>query len=277
MKIIWYKKASDIPEKYFSSLIDREIECWWLKPFSEFMICDICKRIYSIEDIYWNIENYNKNIKSDQNKICECWWKTKLLYPKEKFIKLLQDYIKWEVSSVLLLEEDVVEWFWFLSKSTLSNLLENEFNTRPDSYDKEVILLKLSNLLWSSDIENEKIICMNHIYLPKKHRKNNNAYKISENIFLNNKEHSWIPVLLETRYDSNFYPIWQSMWFKTITNDKYWYIIQYLSDYQKILDFFSSHKSYSDRKEIPWMIRAKRNALNKLKENPSFSWNKFYK
>jgi len=277
MKIIWYKKAINTEKKYFSSLIDKEIECWWSKPFNEFLICNKCKKLYSIQDIYWNIQNYNNNFNKNHNINCECWWTTELIYQKNNFIKELEEYIKWEVSSVLLLKNETVKWFWFLSKTTITSLLENEFDTRPGSYDKNEVLSKLIKKTWEKNINNKKIICMNHIYISEKYRKNNNAYKISENIFLNNTHYSWIPVILETRYDSNFYPIWQSMWFETIISDKYWYIIQYLSNYQKILDFFSTHESYSDRKEIKHMLKAKRYAINILKNNPSFSWDKFYK
>ncbi len=285
MKIIGYKKASNMPEKYYSSLIDKEIECWWTEPFCEYLICNECMWIYSIQEIHWNIDNYRKS-QNINNIKCECWWITHLMYPKNEFLNLLKEYIKWQVSSVLLLDNDKVEWFWFLSKTTIWELIENEFNTRPNSYDKEEILKKIFHLLWTGkvssmiiydELDNNKIICMNHIYLPKELRKENNAYKISKNIFLNNTEYSWIPVVLETRYDSNFYPIWQSMWFETILSDKYGYIIQYLSDYQKILDFFATHDTYSDQKEMRHMIQAKRYALNILKKNPSFYNRKFYK
>jgi len=57
-----------------------------------------------------------------------------------------------------------------------------------------------------------------------------------------------------------------------ILSDKYGYIIQYLSDYQKILYFFATHDTYSDQKEMRHMIQAKRYALNILKKNPSLNW-----
>lgn len=279
MKIETYKKAINIPEKYFESLVDREIECWGSRPFDEYKICanPECKAIFSIEDIYettWNYRNRENEEKSEDFKCTCCNSKTEFIYEKTNFLEVVKEYIKWEVSRVLLTHNnEKVEWFWILSKTTLSWAINYEFATRPNSYDKEELLKTLSKkLFWTENARNEEITLLHQIYVSKKFR----WYWFWKQILKKILEFKWsddIPILLETRYNSEFYPISRSIGFENIMNDKYWYICQYIpkknnfrwGDTYKILEKISKKFTFY-----------KKEALEILSLNNSFTLQKFY-
>jgi len=280
MQIKKYKDASKIPEKYLKSLISSEIECWGAEPFDEYKICvsESCKRIHSIEEVHGDIENFRKNKESWDDFLCrECNSKTENIYDKNNFWEVIKEYIKWQVSAVLLLsEEDRVEWFWIISKTNLESLMDNEFNTRPNSYPKEETIKKLSKtIFWREDATLEDVICFHQIYVSPEFRDANISLKLLRELFFINPEYKKIPVVGETRYDINFYTILRVMWSENICNDKYWYVLQYISRYKKMYEFLSENIWF--KKVISIMKKFRIDSKNILKENPSFLDAKFYK
>lgn len=277
MEILWYKNAIDIPVEYYPSFIDKEIECWWAEPFWEYMKCSNtnCSAIYSIEDIYGSISTYHKNDKWFPKFKCDCWCKVKLIYPEKIFLSQVQEYIKWQVSAVLVLDNDEnIEWFWVISKTTLWWVIRNEFNTRPNSYNKETTIKELSlEIFWEEDLEEKEVICLNHIFLSDIFRWWNTSLELIKKLLLLNTEYKDIPVVLETRYDSKFYPIISALWFKDLLHDKYWYVIKYTKSYWEFLELILNTNSFRDLEKTTHKERAK----EVLDTNTSFSSRKFYK
>ncbi len=225
MNIAVYEDASTLPEEYFPSLADAQIECWWSRPFDEYKICqdEKCRALYSIEDVFWSIENFN--LKKDKNtdfKCEDCWQKTDFIYDKELFIENIREYIKWEVSVVLLLNNSKVEGFWVTIIKTLKELLDLELWNRPKSYKEHFLI---TSDLWKK--LNEKFSCINHIYVSKEYRWKWYWKKLLFEIF-NFLQMQQNQIVTETRYDSDFYSICKSIWFEWEINDKYWYILMFL-------------------------------------------------
>lgn len=280
MKIEIYKDAWVIPEKYLTSLVDAQIECWWSKPFDEYLICkhSKCRALFSIEDVHLDINKFRENRWKNMDFKCgECWWDTELVYEKETFLEAIKDYVKWEVSVILLIDEWNIEWFWVITKTTISSLINNDFATRNWSYDKKELLMQMSKqIFWVDDASEENIILWNQLYVSPDIRKWNISFELSSELFSLNEDYNWIPLVLETRYNSNFYPLWRNIWFKDIINDKYWYVVQFLEDYKKITDFFNSNNSYSWSDSFLNVLGFRREALSIIRSNPYFWMRKFY-
>jgi hypothetical protein len=81
---------------------------------------------------------------------------------------------------------------------------------------------------------------------------------------------------METRYDSRLYPISRLLWFEDISTDKYWYVIQYLPKFSKILDFFSKNNTFFNPDLLSKKQYFKWYAMSILCENPKFLDRKFY-
>ena len=252
MQLQTYKNASNIEEKYLPELAERQAECWWAKPFEEYRICsnDDCKALFSIEEVLWNLIEI-RSLQSSQKdfKCTECWDETEEIYERERFISLIQEYFLWEVSAILIIDDqDSVEWFWVISKTTIRWVMEMEFNTRPRSYEIEETIKKLWRILYDDEnAENKDVICFHQIYLSPLIRNSKLSYEALKRLFEINKEnYKDIPLVWETRYDNKFYSILRSMWVKNLTDDKYWYILQTLPKYSGILEFLDTHSWYQD-------------------------------
>lgn len=251
MEIKSYKQASDIPDSILSSLVDSEIECWGLEPFSEYKICSDCKAVFSIEEVHWSLEDFRNKTKSwDDFECLECNWKTHYIYEPSYFLEEAREYVKWDVSSILLLTPDQkVEGFWILSKTNMSWLMEREFATRPSSYKKEDLLESLlDNFSWVDDLLNQDFICLHQIYISPYFRRVFKVFDMLKHMFSLRKEDSDLPIIMETRYDSKFFPITKKMWFDDIIDDKYWYVIQYLSKYMNLVNFLIANQKLTKRK-----------------------------
>ncbi len=283
MKIETYKKASDIPKKYLPSLVDSEIECWGSRPFNEYKICSNseCGAIYAIEDIYETIDNYRNRTDNEKanNFECSCCnTKTEFIYEKQNFLEILKEYIKWEVSRVLLLDDNEnVEWFGVLSKDTLKNIIYQIFDSRPWSWDREKAILEISKkIFWNDNSREEEFICSHQIYISPFAREWNIAVDILIELFSLNESFRWFPIIGETRYDSKFYPVTRIMGYQDILDDKYWVVLQASNSYNFVLDFFNSIKSFSDKSIFKDILRYKKESLKILKENSNFTTQKFY-
>ncbi len=285
MRIESYKEAKNLPEKYLPSLVDAEIECWWSRPFSEFRICknDKCKATFSIEDVYWSIEEYQRKtqeLKNIDNFDCkECNSETWYIYEKSKFINILKEKIKEDVIAVLLItNDDIVKWFWFWKKTTLWDILYNEIDVRPDSYDKEEAIKMLSKIIFNQiDSRHEEFVFSNQIYVSPSHRAWNISFEVLKALFnLKSKEFSKYPIVWETKYSSKFYPISRLMWYRDCTDDKYWNVLQYCPDYKQVLNFYNSQSTFTNKETIKKIIKFKKEAMLILKNNPHFTQRSFY-
>lgn len=284
MRLESYKEAKNVPEKYLSSLVDAEIECWWSKPFSEYRICqnDKCWATYSIEDVYWSVEEYQDKFRKsnliDKFDCLECKTETWYVYEKEKFLELMKEYIKMQVSAVLALsEKHEIKWFWVLSKTNIESLLNIEINTRPWSYNMNEILDFFSKKFFSeNNISDKELLCLLHIYISPSNRGKNICFELLKKLFLLKKDNKDIPIVMETRYDSKLYPISRLMWFEDMLNDKYWYVLQYLSKFSLLIDFFNNNNNFFTDE-----LKIKKNFFKKyandiLLNNPTFWIRKFY-
>lgn len=234
MRLESYKEAKKMPEKYLPSLVDAEIECWWSRPFNEYRICDndSCKAIYSIEDVYWNLSNFwNKNNHNNDFNCKECNETTTYVYEKEKFLNEISEYIKGDVSAILLLSNnDIVRGFWIVSRKTISSLIAVDFNTRPWSYDKTNLLNDLSiNIFWKNNASDESVINFNHLFIWEELRKDKYGGIIMQRMLKLIKFYNDVPSVIETKKNSNVYNFMTRMWYQVLTSDKYWYVIMYLS------------------------------------------------
>ena len=236
MKLELFKEAKNIPEKYLPSLVDAEIECWWSEPFSEFRICknNSCKAVFSIEDVYWCVEEYQKvrDRWELNNDFCceECWDDTEYVYEKDEFLGVVKEYIQWTVSSILLLNNvDSIRWFWIIAKKQLFDLINIELNTRPWSYDKLLLLNSLSkNIFWENSAWNNEIIYFNHLFVWEELRNDRFWWLIMQKMFKFVKYYKDIPSIIETLKWSNVYNYMKRFWFKDSIEDKYWYVVMYL-------------------------------------------------
>ena len=279
MKVKQYKNAIDMPEKYIDSLVDSEIECWWSKPFDEFLRCTdpSCWKIYSIEDSYWTISNY-RNREKDIDFNCECWSKTDFVYKKEEFIDLVKDYIKWNVSSVLLLDDnEKVEWFWVLSKGKLIDIIINLLITRPNSWNISEIWEHLSKVFWNDDILNSDFICSHQIYITPDFRKWDIWIDVLKKMFLDKEDYFNLPIIWETRFDSKFYPTTQILWYKDFLEDVHWYVLQYSENYNDVSDIVKGFTSYSEKSVFREMLKYRKKWLSIFNSNPNLSNRKVYK
>lgn len=277
MEILSYKNASDIPEEFLPSLVESEIECWWSEPFSEYMICENCKWIYSIEDVYWSIKNYKIRKKNKQFE-CKCWCEIIFMYQKDKYLDLLTQYFKWKVSAVLLVDNIQVKGFWVLTKSNLADIIYNHIDYRPNSYNKEKVIQLISQkIFWIDDAKKKDFIYSNHIYVAPSHRLWNISFELLKTISnLNNEEYKNLPVIWETKYKSKFYPISRIMWYTDIMPDKYWNVLQSINKYGNVTNFFNTNDSFFNNESLKDMLKYINISSNILKLNPNFSNRKFY-
>lgn len=227
MELRSYERTKKMPEKYLSSLIDAQIECWWSKPFDEYMICtdNDCRALHSIEEIHGSIANFRQKLEKNINCNCaECWSELETYYKKNKFFEEAKKYFKWEVHTVLLLEDEKVEGFAITSRTNIDSLVEVELNTRVWSYDKEYISKKLNKIS-----KTEYINCLHHIFVSKVNRNKWYSNLLHNEMFNFLWEKSNCTVL-ETRYDSTWYLFAKAMWFIEISKDKHWYILMFLEN-----------------------------------------------
>jgi len=190
----------------------------------------------------------------------------------------MKEYFLWEVSAILITDDqDSVEWFWVISKTTIRWVMELEFNTRPESYETDKTIKKLWKILYEDDnAEDKDVICFHQIYLSPLIRNSELSYTALKELFeINKEDYKDIPLVWETRYDNKFYSILRSMGVENLTDDRYWYVIQTLSKYSKILQFLDTYSWYQD---FIWeMIKFKRESRSILTRNPELSGRKFYK
>lgn len=252
MEIQTYNDASQIPEEQLSSLVDAEIECWWSRPFDEYRICnnEECRAIFSIEDVFWSLENFFKKKEEKSVFWCEeCGDWTSFVYEKEKFLMKVREYIKEDVVTILLLEkEETVRWFWVVSIKPVKSIIDLEFNTRPWSYNK-YLLLKMIWKYFSSqkNCADKKIICFHHIFVWIDLRGQWYWNKISEKQIDILKKNEWTPIILETIKNSQGYYFAINMGFKALMEDKYWYVIMFLEEdnasYEEVISNIIKNKA----------------------------------
>lgn len=229
MKIEKYYNTSYIPQKYISSLIDAEIECWGSEPFWEFLKCrnPKCWQNYSIEDVYWNIQTYIENKNKKIFFICQkCNWLTQNIYKKEEFTKLAIQYIKQKVNLILLINNNNIRWFWVITRTNLINLINIEFNTRKQSYNKRKLLSTISEDIF--DVKNASkndLLCFHQLFIWEELRGKWLWNKLTKEILGLKKETNNLPIFLETKKESIFFHTAKKLWFNELTKDKYWYII----------------------------------------------------
>ncbi len=273
MEIVWYKDANEMPRELMSSFINRQIECWWSEPFDEYLICRDCWMLNSIQKVHWSVENFRTKTIDEIDYKCECWGKTRLFYPKDEFVQIAEEYFKGQVSLILLLEWENVEWFWIISRATLQDLFELEFNTRPNSYDKNKAIKQISNhIFWVDDAREELLVCLHHIFVSESKREWNVLYEMLKKLFLLNPEYRDLPVIWETKYESKFYSISRTIWFENILNADHWYVMQSISSYSKIIDFLISHNSLKDGGIFRSLLKHRKEALKLLSTLWVTSW-----
>lgn len=276
MNILEFKEAKNIPEKLLPSLVKSEVECWWSEPFSEYKICNDCKAIFSIEEVHGSVENFRKSENNwDDFECLECHWTTKYIYKTEEFLNLIKEYIKWDVSAVLLVSPDEnVEWFCVLVKTNILWIVENEFNTRPNSYDKqkltEILLEKTTSWIW------DKVLCLHHLYVCEKFRGVNFFSSMMKKLFIINEIFKSSPIILETRYDSHFYSMSRFCWAINLIDDTYWYVTQIIKNYSNFLDFFSKKSWLTNNFKKNDLLLFKKESIKILENNKHFLERKFY-
>jgi len=280
MEIKTYEDASEIPEEYLSGLVDAQIECWWQRPFDEHMICKNpkCWAMHSIEEVYWSLEGYRDRVNDVLTFECtECNSWVEQFYKKDEYLEVMREYFKWEVSVLLLFENDEVEGFWIISKTNITKLIETEFNTRPWSYDKEELKSKLSEIaFWQNNLNEKELVCLHHVFVSSLVRKWNMFFELLSELLNINKSYSSLPIIWETLYASRFYPITRTMWFQDYILDSYWYVIQTMWEYSELLDFFKDHTSFSDKNLLRTLLKYKRDSLKQIWLNSKCIDRKFY-
>ena len=280
MKTLSFPDARKMPKKYINSLVLPQIKCWWSEPHSEYKICNWkgCWKIFSIEKIHGKNEVSDIHDSQADNYCCnECGNNTSFIYEPEEFSKLICDYISSKVSIVLLTsEEDDIVWFWVKTKTTVTNVCEHEFATRPWSYDNEKLAYTLSsNIFDDPNATDEELVLFHHIYVAPEVRNVRNSFKLLSDLFKQNPEYSNLPVIWETRYDGNFYPISRSIWFQNIIDDKYWYVVQSIDSHNKVSSFLERHEE-GYRGFLKQMRKYKDEALKTIEKYPHFSGAKYY-
>jgi len=276
-----YPIADDIPEKYMRQLFEKEVEVWGVEPFWEYKLCDNleCRRVFSIEDVHGEISKMHEKIYSWDDFCCrECSSETSYMYKSEEFYDIMKQYVKWNVSAVLLIwDEDTLQGFWVLSQGTIESVAHWEFQTRWWSYNPNDVIQKLSENIFScNDAKDEDIVCFHQIHVSGRVRDAAISYKLMQELFfLTGEIYNNLPVVWETRYDSRFYPVSRSMWFDDIFDDPHGYVIQSIWKYAEVLQFLSHNTWFSDfNKE---MLGFKRNAKKILEKHPDYSGIKYYK
>ena len=275
MEIIEYSEAKDIPERFIPSLVRSEIECWWSEPFSEYKMCEQCHAIFSIEEIHGSLKNFREwNNSWDSFSCLECSWETKYIYKTDAFLDLVKNYIKWDVSAILLMTpEQNVEWFGILSKTTVEGIVNNEFATRPWSYDKEELSMILLKELRKFDKE---LICLHQIYISPDFREGDLSFNLLRDLFFLKKEYMNIPVIWEARYDNRFYPISRALWFRNVMDDDHWYVIQLINKYWSILELLEWISWFWDKNIASNLFKFKRESVRILKQKTHLFKRKFY-
>jgi len=281
MEVLSFQDATEIPEKYIKSLVLPQIKCWWSEPHWEFKICsnNVCGRLFSIEEIHKWKKIVNIHNECADNFCCdECNSETEYLYDTEEYFAAIQAYICSTVSITLILNEnDEVQWFWVNKATNIIDACEQEFVTRPWSYDSGDLAHKISKEIFCDEnFTEEEVVVLHHLYIAPKLRKYINATQLLTHLFSLNHENSRKPVLTEVRYDGNFYPLSRSIWFENITDDRYGYVTQYISSYSHVLDFLEQHKRWY-RDFLPSMKKHKKESEMIMRNNPDFSWKKFYR
>lgn len=266
MELQVFKRALDMPDDYIPSLADAEIECWWSDPFREFLKCcnPKCWKLHSIQDAYWSIKDFRER-KNDKTHFCDCWGICQEIYPKEEFIDTIIDYIEGKVSVVLVTNESQeVRGFWVLNTKPLWDVLDFELATRPQSYDRESLLRSLS-LEWFSmeDASQEEVTILHQIFAWEELRGTWYWKKILEELLELAREEK-NNLILETRFNSNLYPITRSLWAQNLINDKYWYVVQILKRQLLVASLWKRIKE--------WFQWFKLEAMQILSQNPSFEW-----
>lgn len=281
LRYLPYPKAEEIPEKYMRQLFEKEIEVWGVEPFWEYKICDnsLCRRVFSIEDIHWEISKIHETKNMWDDFYClDCSNKTSYMYKSEEFYELMKEYVKWNVSVILLIwDKDTLQGFWVLSQGTIGSVAHWEFQTRWWSYNPKDVIDTLSEKIFScSDAWDEDIICFHQIHVSDQVRNAAISYKLMQELFfLTGEIYNNLPVVWETRYDSRFYPVSRSIGFEDILDDPHGYVIQSISKYTQVLQFLSDNRWFSDfNKE---MLGFKRDAKKVLMEHQNYSGIKYYR
>ncbi len=273
-----YEDAENIPEKYLRQLFDLQSVVWWEKPYWEYKICDNtgCRRVYSIEDIH--PKKTNNELRSWDDFCCiECESSTSFMYKSEEFYQLVKDYIKWNVSMVLMLWSwDTVEWFGVMSQWTVESISNFEFQTRPWGLSPNDIVSELSQkIFWVEDASENELVCFHQIYVSREVRDAAISYKLMQELFFQMWDvYSDLPVVWETRYDWKFYPVSRSMWFEDVVSDKYWYVIQSIDKYSDVLRFLWENDWFS---AFQWPLLHFKKLARKIMQQSDVSQIAYYK
>lgn len=281
MKYKYYPDASEIPDNLLRQIFDRQTIAWWEEPFSEYKICTSasCGRIYSIEEVHGSVSNmeqwWDDFCCTEEN----CWSPTSYMYKTEEFYDVVREYVQSNVSMVLLMNgDDELKGFWVLSQWTIESVTKMEFATR-ESYDTDEVIKELSlKLFWTSDASDERVICFHQIFIDADTRKDepNAALNLlRELFFVFSEDFHELPVVWETRFDINFYPISRTLGFSDVMHDEHGYVIQAIQAYSQILEYLRTHPNM--RKMVSSMVRYKREARKVLEQQPWLSWKKYYK
>lgn len=274
-----YKDASKIPEVWLSSLVDAEAYCWWAEPFSEYVICEenTCWKISSLEDVFEKIDDTVMQDISLPSWFCcpDCYWWVRLIYEKESFLEVLREYFQGNVSAILLWEqENDIQGFGIINKTSIEKLLHIDFATRPNSFDFSDIFSEISQkaFQWALTTDTE-VVCWHQLFLSQSIRTNTLFWDTLYKLFLLNPEYSDLPILLETRYDSRVYPILRWLGFQDICHDRYGYVIQYFPKYWDFLE--SLEMKVYDTLSLTDVKKYRKYALEVLHNNPRFK-DKYY-
>ncbi len=270
--------AAQIPESYMQQLFNLEVQVWWQEPFWEYKICDNeeCRRIFSIKQVHWLSHEHDIS-RWDTFCCSECSSSTSYLYKSEEFYALMHEYVKNNVSMILLVwEGDVVEWFWILSQWTIGSVANFEFQTRPWWLLWEEIVENLSQRLFEKpDAGDEPIVCFHQIYLSEHVRDAAMSYKLLQELFfLVADVYQDLPVVWETLYNGRFYPVSRSLWFQDSVHDKYWYVIQYIEKYSDILRFLWENDGFQDFQKD--LVRYRRH-WKAISVAEKLWWERYYK
>jgi len=227
-KIISYPDMSQLDETLLRQLVDNEREYWGHTGYSEYVVCTNieCRRLQSIEDVYSQTGKTLAELEREGPTTPDCpscGEVSEIFFEPEVFVTYTRNYLANNFFGAILIDQNERLRGHAVSKKGPRHELFNELNYR-QSFDSSICLLGISEVAAETTIDEQGLkeaIFMSRIGVDANLRGKGYYFALSKAMFDLYPEYDELPIISETRFDSELYPLFKAMGYHNLQTDQY--------------------------------------------------------
>lgn len=252
ISVIQYPDLSTMDDDTLRSLVDKEREWWGYEGFGEYLICsnEACRAIQSIEEVYGvSQKNYVAlaELEKDgpQKPPCPCCQSpTELLLDPEFYFKYNRDAFKdgSAFGTVVVNQNKEILGMNNAFHGSVHDLLASVINYR-NGYDVEACAARIADVLGVPLDQLPDAVCYNKTALDRSLRGTSTFSSMTQTLFDMHPEYDPLPILTDTRFDTNVYPIYKAQGWHEIATDTFGHVLFVLDSYEKMKQLVALSRS----------------------------------